>query len=58
MGLLSLFMVIIRISLYISLPSRAPVYGAPARAAVHSSSRAAAPAGFDQSEPGSKVVGI
>ena len=47
----------IRETLLLSLPQGAQVYWAPVRAAVHESSRDAAPAGFNQRESGSSIVG-
>ena len=43
--------------LYYTLPLEAQVYCASVRAAVHRSSKVAAPTGFDQRESGSKTVG-
>ena len=45
------------IIIIITRPPGAEVYCAPVRAAVHESSKAAAPAGFVQREAGSRSVG-
>ena len=47
-----------QVCLFISRPPGAQVYWAPVRATVHESSKAAAPAGFNQREAGSNAVGM